>query len=41
MDLETLKRTAREDLPVSDHEHIDQESFKNQMIKQKVVGLQG
>jgi len=35
MDLETLKRTAREDLPVSDLEHIDQESFKNQMIKQK------
>jgi hypothetical protein len=35
MDLETLKRTAREDLPVTDLEHIDQESFKNQMIKQK------
>jgi hypothetical protein len=35
MDLDTLKRTAREDLPVNDLEHIDQESFKNQMIKQK------
>ena len=35
MDLETLKNTAREDLPVTDQEHIDQESFKNQMIKQK------
>ena len=35
MDLETLKKTAREDLPVTDQEHIDQESFKNQTIKQK------
>ena len=35
MDLDTLKNTAREDLPVTDLEHIDQESYKNQMIKQK------
>jgi len=35
MDLDVLKRTAREDLPVTDQEHIDQESYKNQMIKQK------
>ena len=39
MDLETLKRTAREDLPLTDLEHIDQESFKNQMIKREVVRL--
>ena len=35
MDLEVLKKTAREDLPITDLEHIDQESFKNQMIKRK------
>jgi hypothetical protein len=35
MDLDTLKNTARADLPVADLEHIDQESYKNQMIKQK------
>jgi hypothetical protein len=35
MDLDVLKRTAKEDLPVTDQEHIDQESYKNQMIKRK------
>jgi uncharacterized protein (DUF2344 family) len=35
MNLDTLKNTARVDLPVTDLEHIDQESYKNQMIKQK------
>ena len=35
MDLETLKQTARKDLPITDEEKIDQESYKNQTIKQK------
>ena len=35
MNLDILKDTAREDLPVTDQEHIDQESYKNQLIKQK------
>ena len=39
MDLDVLKRTAREDLTVTDQEHIDQESYKNQMIKQKQVAF--
>ena len=39
MDLETLKQIAKEDLPITDQEHIDQESFKNQMIKQKWLDL--
>ena len=30
-----LKKMSKEDLPVTDYEHIDQESFKNQHIKQK------
>ena len=35
MNLDILKETAREDLPITDLEHIDQESYKNQLIKQK------
>tara|TARA_Y100000782_G_scaffold108327_1_gene131744 strand:+ start:220 stop:651 length:432 start_codon:yes stop_codon:yes gene_type:complete len=35
MDLDKLKQAAREDLPITDQEHIDQEAYKNQMIKQK------
>ena len=35
MDLEVLKETAKTDLPISDFERIDQESYKNQVIKQK------
>ena len=35
MNLDILKETAREDLPITDQEHIDQESYKNKLIKQK------
>ena len=35
MNLDMLKKMSKEDLPVTDYEHIDQESFKNQLIKQK------
>ena len=35
MDLDVLKQTAKEDLPIIDYEGIDQESYKNQTIKQK------
>jgi len=35
MNLDELKRIAKEDLPVTNDEHIDQESYKNQVIKQK------
>jgi len=35
MNLEDLKIEARKDLPILDHEHMDQESYKNQVIKPK------
>ena len=31
MDLDKLKQAAREDLPITDQEHINQEAYKNQM----------
>ena len=35
MNLDELKRIAEVDLPITNDEHIDQESYKNQVIKQK------
>ena len=35
MNLDELKRIAEKDLPITNDEHIDQESYKNQVIKQK------
>ena len=35
MNLDELKNIAEKDLPVTNDEHIDQESYKNQVIKQK------
>tara|TARA_Y100001951_G_C11160931_1_gene194714 strand:- start:15 stop:446 length:432 start_codon:yes stop_codon:yes gene_type:complete len=35
MDLDKLKQAAREDLPITDQEHIDQECYRNQIIKQR------
>ena len=33
MNLEELKKEAYKDLPITDQEHLDQESFRNQEIK--------
>jgi hypothetical protein len=35
MNFEELQKTAREDLPILNHEDLDQESYKNQIIKPK------
>ena len=35
MNLEELKKEAYKDLPITDQEHLDQESFHNQDIKAK------
>ena len=35
MNLDQLKEEAINDLPIIDHEHMDQESYKNQIIKPK------
>ena len=35
MKLEELQNEAREDLAITNHERLDQESFKNQKIKSK------
>ena len=35
MNLEQLKEEAYKDLPITDQEHLDQESFQNQDIKAK------
>ena len=35
MNLDQLKEEATNDLPIIDHEHMDQESYKNQIIKPK------
>jgi hypothetical protein len=35
MNLEELKKEAYKDLPITDQEHLDQESFRNQDIKSK------
>ena len=35
MNLEELKTEAYKDLPITDQEHLDQESFRNQDIKAK------
>ncbi|MAG25244.1 hypothetical protein CMI47_06655 [Candidatus Pacearchaeota archaeon] len=35
MNLEDLKEEAKKDLPILNHEHMEQESFKNQIIKPK------
>ena len=35
MNLDELKKEATEDLPIIDHEHMDQETYKNQIIKPK------
>ena len=35
MNLEELKKQAYKDLPITDQEHLDQESFRNQEIKSK------
>ena len=35
MNLEELKKEAYKDLPITDQEHLDQESFRNQEIKSK------
>ena len=35
MNLEELKTEAYKDLPITDQEHLDQESFRNQDIKSK------
>ena len=35
MNLEQLKEEAYKDLPITDQEHLDQESFHNQDIKAK------
>ena len=35
MNLDELKEEATKDLPIIDHEHMDQETYKNQIIKPK------
>jgi hypothetical protein len=35
MNLDQLKEESTKDLPIIDHEHMDQESYKNQIIKPK------
>ena len=35
MNLEQLKEEAYKDLPITDQEHLDQESFRNQEIKSR------
>ena len=35
MNLEELKKEAYKDLPITDQEHLDQESFRNQEIKSR------
>ena len=35
MNLDELKKQAKQDLPIINHEHLDQESFKNQDIVPK------
>ena len=35
MNLDQLKEEATKDLPIIDHEHMDQETYKNQIIKPK------
>ena len=35
MTLDELKTQASSDLPITDQEHLDQESFRNQEIKSK------
>ena len=35
MNLDELKKEAYKDLPITDHEHLDQESFRNQEIKSR------
>ena len=35
MTLEELKKEAYKDLPITDQEHLDQESFRNQEIKSR------
>ena len=35
MNLDQLKEEAYKDLPITDQEHLDQESFHNQDIKAK------
>ena len=35
MNLEQLKEEASKDLPIIDQEHLDQESYKNQVLKPK------
>ena len=35
MNLEELKKEAHKDLPITDQEHLDQESYRNQEIKSK------
>ena len=35
MNLDELKKEAYKDLPITDQEHLDQESFRNQEIKSK------
>ncbi len=35
MNLDELKEEATKDLPIVDHEHMDQETYKNQIIKPK------
>ena len=37
MNLEQLKEQARIDLPITDHENLDQEAYKNQIIKPKYL----
>ena len=37
MNLEQLKEQARKDLPITDHENLDQESYKNQKNKIKYL----
>ena len=33
MNLDQLKEEASKDLPIIDQEHLDQESYKNQVLK--------
>jgi len=35
MNLDELKKQAKEDLAITEHENMDQESYKNQLIKPK------
>jgi len=35
MNLDQLKEEASQDLPITDQEHLDQESYKNQILKPK------